>query len=72
MPTHATEVVERPSMFSSRFKIPHQDETTLADIFGRFEAAKAQVLQLQENLPRHMRSCVCGSFALLLFVVMVS
>lgn len=38
-----TEMVERPTLFSCRYKIPHQDGMTLADVFGHFEVAKAKV-----------------------------
>lgn len=37
------ELVERPTLFSCRYKIPHQDGMNLADVFGHFEAAKAKV-----------------------------
>ncbi|CAM9424100.1 unnamed protein product, partial [Ectocarpus fasciculatus] len=37
------ELVERPTLFSCRYKIPYQDGMKLADVFGHFEAAKAKV-----------------------------
>lgn len=46
-PLHACfsypELVERPTLFSCRYKIPHQDGMNLADVFEHFEAAKAKV-----------------------------
>ena len=35
--------MERPTLFSCRYKIPHQHGMSLADVFGHFEAAKAKV-----------------------------
>lgn len=40
---YRSDVVERPTLFSCRYKIPHQHGMSLADVFGHFEAAKAKV-----------------------------
>ncbi|CBJ29591.1 conserved unknown protein [Ectocarpus siliculosus] len=37
------ELVERPTLFSCRYKIPYQDGMKLADVFEHFEAAKAKL-----------------------------
>lgn len=38
-----SELLERPTLFSCRYKIPHQDGMALADVFGHFEKAKTKV-----------------------------
>lgn len=45
--TAIAELVERPTLYSCRYKIPHQDGMNLADVFGHFEAAKAKVCTVQ-------------------------
>ncbi len=50
------ELVERPTLFSCRYKIKHQDGMNLAAVFGHFEAAKAKVLH-------HRTSHVIDGFA---------
>lgn len=46
---HLLELVERPTLFSCRYKITHQDGMNLAAVFGHFEAAKAKVQYHQQT-----------------------
>ena len=52
MDIDVSELVERPTLYSGRYKIPHQDGMNLADVFGHFEAAKAKVCAISRRCTR--------------------
>ena len=67
-----SELVERPTLFSCRYKIKHQDGMNLAAVFGHFEAAKAQVSCVIDGYTEPNELCCFEQAFVLLFSLRIS